>query len=168
MAHGFRRRDGSRHGYTVLGSADHRPGRDPAGETGARPGSRTGGRGLIEQYGGIPMTDRSRRRSIRLCMGLGITALLAAPALALAQEGDVDAGRDKAALCAACHGPNGISSNPLWPNLAGQHEAYLAKQIRDFRDGVREDISMQPFVAQLSEQDIADLAAFYASLPAGG
>lgn len=114
------------------------------------------------------MTDRSRRRSIRLCMGLGITALLAAPALALAQEGDVDAGRDKAALCAACHGPNGISSNPLWPNLAGQHEAYLAKQIRDFRDGVREDISMQPFVAQLSEQDIADLAAFYASLPAGG
>ena len=114
------------------------------------------------------MTDRSRRRSIRLCMGLGITALLAAPALALAQEGDVDAGRDKAALCAACHGPNGISSNPLWPNLAGQHEAYLQKQIRDFRDGVREDISMQPFVAQLSEQDIADLAAFYASLPAGG
>ena len=114
------------------------------------------------------MTDRFRRRSIRLCTGLGITALLAAPALALAQEGDVDAGRDKAALCAACHGPNGISSNPLWPNLAGQHEAYLAKQIRDFRDGVREDISMQPFVAQLSEQDIADLAAFYASLPAGG
>ncbi|MDE0509912.1 MAG: cytochrome c [Gammaproteobacteria bacterium] len=114
------------------------------------------------------MTDRSRRRSIRLCTGLGITALLAAPALALAQEGDVDAGRDKAALCAACHGPNGISSNPLWPNLAGQHEAYLAKQIRDFRDGAREDISMQPFVAQLTEQDIADLAAFYASLPAGG
>ena len=112
------------------------------------------------------MTDRFRRRSIRLCTGLGITALLAAPALA--QEGDVDAGRYKAALCAACHGPNGISSNPLWPNLAGQHEAYLAKQIREFRDGVREDISMQPFVAQLTEQDIADLAAFYASLPAGG
>lgn len=114
------------------------------------------------------MTDRFWRRSIRLCTGLGITALLAAAAPALAQEGDVDAGRDKAALCAACHGPNGISLNPLWPNLAGQHEAYLAKQIREFRDGVREDISMQPFVAQLSEQDIADLAAFYASLPAGG
>ncbi len=92
--------------------------------------------------------------------------LLATPALA--QEGDADAGRDKATACAACHGPNGISANPLWPNLAGQQEAYLAKQIRDFRDGVREDISMQPFVAQLSEQDIADLAAWFASLPAGG
>ena len=91
-------------------------------------------------------------------------ALPGAPALA--QEGDAEAGREKAALCAACHGPNGISVNPLWPNLAGQHEAYLAKQIRDFRDGVREDISMQPFVTGLSEQDIADLAAFYASLPA--
>lgn len=112
------------------------------------------------------MTDRSWRRLIRLCAGLWLAALLAAPS-ALAQEGDADAGREKAALCAACHGPNGISSNPLWPNLAGQHEAYLAKQIRDFRDGVREDISMQPFVEQLTEQDIADLAAFYASLPPG-
>lgn len=111
------------------------------------------------------MTDCSWRSLIRLCAGLWLAALLAPQALA--QEGDADAGREKAALCAACHGPDGISSNPLWPNLAGQHEAYLAKQIRDFRDGVREDISMQPFVAQLSEQDIADLAAFYASLPAG-
>ena len=91
--------------------------------------------------------------------------LLAPPALA--QEGDAQAGREKAALCAACHGPEGISMNPLWPNLAGQHEAYLAKQIRDFRDGVREDVSMQPFVANLSDQDIADLAAWFASLPTG-
>lgn len=103
---------------------------------------------------------------IRPCIGLWLAALPVA--LALAQEGDADAGREKAALCSACHGPDGISANPLWPNLAGQHEAYLAKQIRDFRDGVREDISMQPFVEQLSEQDIADLAAFYASLPAEG
>ena len=107
---------------------------------------------------------RTDRLLVRLCAGLWLAALLAAPALA--QEGDADAGREKAALCSACHGPNGISANPLWPNLAGQHEAYLAKQIRDFRDGVREDISMQPFVEQLSDQDIADLAAFYASLPA--
>ncbi len=117
------------------------------------------------------MTQHFWRRSIRLRTKFRVAALAAAAlfaAQALAQEGDADAGREKAALCAACHGPNGISSNPLWPNLAGQHEAYLAKQIRDFRDGAREDISMQPFVAQLSEQDIADLAAFYASLPAGG
>lgn len=115
------------------------------------------------------MNESDGRRMRRPYEGLGLVLaalLLAAPALA--QEGDADAGREKAALCAACHGPNGISVNPLWPHLAGQQEAYLAKQIRDFRDGVREDISMQAFVVQLTDQDIADLAAYFASLPTGG
>jgi len=90
-------------------------------------------------------------------------ALLAWPPAAIA-AGDAQAGAAKAALCAACHGQNGISGNPLWPSLAGQQEAYLAKQIAAFRDGERVDISMQPFVANLTDQDIEDLAAHYAAL----
>ena len=69
-----------------------------------------------------------------------------------------------ATLCIAGHGPKGISSNPLWPNLAGQQQTYLANQIKAFRDGHRTDVSMQPFVANLTDQDVADLAAHYASL----
>ena len=79
-------------------------------------------------------------------------------------KGDPEQGRVKAALCSACHGVAGVSINPLWPSLAGQQELYLAKQIKAFRDGEREEITMQPFVANLSDQDVADLAAFYAGL----
>ena len=78
--------------------------------------------------------------------------------------GDAQAGATKAAMCAACHGQNGISANPLWPSLAGQQEAYFAKQIKAFRDSERTDVSMQPFVANFDGQDIEDLAAFHAGL----
>lgn len=76
---------------------------------------------------------------------------------------DIKAGKAKSATCVACHGPAGISVNPLWPNLAGQHEAYLAKQIKAFRDGERKDPLMTPMVAGLSDADIANLAAYYAA-----
>lgn len=79
-------------------------------------------------------------------------------------KGDPVQGKAKAALCAACHGVAGVSINPLWPSLAGQQEQYLVKQIKAFRDGEREEITMQPFVQNLSDQDVADLAAFYAEL----
>ena len=88
---------------------------------------------------------------------------LAWPRPAIAQ-GNADAGAAKAAVCAACHGPKGISSNPLWPNLAGQQQTYLENQIKAFRDGDRTDVSMQPFVANLTDEDVADLAAYYAGL----
>lgn len=68
-----------------------------------------------------------------------------------------------AQACAACHGQSGVSSNPEWPNLAGQHEAYLALQITAFRDGTRNNPAMAPFVANLSDADILDLAAYYAA-----
>ena len=77
--------------------------------------------------------------------------------------GDPVAGKAKAVVCSACHGVDGNSINPLWPKLAGQHEAYLAKQIRAFRDGVRVDPTMAPMVSILKEEDIDDIAAFYAS-----
>ena len=77
--------------------------------------------------------------------------------------GDPVAGKTKAVVCSACHGIDGNSVNPLWPKLAGQHEAYLAKQIRAFRDGVRVDPTMAPMVSILKEEDIDDIAAYYAS-----
>lgn len=78
--------------------------------------------------------------------------------------GDVAAGKAKAAVCAACHGANGISNNPLWPNLAGQKEQYLIKQIKAFKSGERKDPLMTPQAAQLSDQDIENLAAYFSSL----
>ena len=79
-------------------------------------------------------------------------------------KGDAKVGKGKAALCVACHGTDGISINSLWPNLAGQQEQYLVKQIKEFRDGVRKEVTMQPFVQNLTDQDIADISAYYANL----
>ena len=80
------------------------------------------------------------------------------------QAGDPAAGKTKAASCAACHGPAGVSASPLWPNLAGQKDQYLVKQMKAFRDGQRQDPLMAPMAAGLSDEDIEDLAAYYASL----
>ncbi|RTZ80615.1 MAG: cytochrome c [Gammaproteobacteria bacterium] len=78
--------------------------------------------------------------------------------------GDVAAGKTKAAVCAACHGANGISANPLWPNLRGQKDQYIIKQLKAFKDGTRKDPLMTPQAAQLSDQDIENLAAYFSSL----
>ncbi len=77
--------------------------------------------------------------------------------------GDAAAGKTKSATCAGCHGPDGNSANPLWPKLAGQHEKYLVKQLKDFKEGRRNDPTMAPMAAPLEEQDMADLAAFFSS-----
>lgn len=77
--------------------------------------------------------------------------------------GDAAAGQAKAAACAACHGPDGNSFNPEWPKLAGQHPDYIVKQLQDFKSGVRQNPLMSPMAAPLSDQDILDLAAFFAS-----
>ncbi len=77
--------------------------------------------------------------------------------------GNVSAGKSKAAVCAACHGADGNSPSNMFPKLAGQGEAYLVKQLQDFKNETRKNAVMAPMVAALSEQDMADLAAFYAS-----
>ena len=97
-------------------------------------------------------------RSGLICM---LALLTSGPALA---EGDAERGQSMSALCSACHGPDGVSVNPLWPSLAGQQELYLVNAIKAYRDGVRVDVSMQPFVAELTDQEVEDLAAYYASL----
>lgn len=68
-----------------------------------------------------------------------------------------------AQTCVACHGEKGVSTNPEWPNLAGQKAGYLAVQLKSFRDGTRKNPAMAPFVDNLSDQDIEALAAYYAS-----
>jgi len=92
-----------------------------------------------------------------------VLAFALAPLASAHAGGDPAAGQTKAVVCAACHGVDGNSINPIWPKLAGQHEAYLAKQIRAFRDGVRVDPTMAPMVATLTEEDIDDIAAYFAS-----
>ncbi|MEX2516197.1 MAG: cytochrome c [Gammaproteobacteria bacterium] len=81
-----------------------------------------------------------------------------------AQAADLDAGRQKAASCAGCHGAAGISNNPAWPNLAGQKEQYLQIQLRAFRDGSRSNPMMNGMAKTLTEADIENLAAHFASL----
>jgi cytochrome c553 len=81
-----------------------------------------------------------------------------------ALAGDAEAGKAKAASCAGCHGAEGISSNPMWPNLAGQKEGYLVKQMKAFRDGTRADPMMTPMSKPLSDADIDNLAAYFSSL----
>lgn len=78
--------------------------------------------------------------------------------------GDIKAGEIKAVLCAACHGHNGVSINNNWPNLAGQKEAYLIQQLKDFRDGRRSGEVMPETAQSLSDEDIENLAAYYSSL----
>lgn len=80
--------------------------------------------------------------------------------------GDAAQGKAKAAMCVACHGANGVSSVALYPNLAGQKSAYLAKQMRDFKSGKRNDAMMSAMAKPLSDADIDNLAAYFASLPA--
>lgn len=82
--------------------------------------------------------------------------------------GNAAAGKAKTATCVACHGPAGMSTVPMYPNLAGQHAQYLAKQIRAFKSGERKDPSMAPMVKALSDQDILDIAAYYESLGKSG
>jgi cytochrome c553 len=77
--------------------------------------------------------------------------------------GDPAKGKTLSQTCAACHSVDGNSINPIWPKLAGQHTQYLVKQIQDFKDGKRVNAQMAPMVASLSEQDIADLSAYFSS-----
>ena len=77
--------------------------------------------------------------------------------------GDPDSGKQKAAACASCHGETGISISPQYPNLAGQYEDYLAQALSDYRDGDRDNAIMKGFATGLSDEDIDDLAAFFAS-----
>lgn len=86
----------------------------------------------------------------------------------VALKGSADAGATKAAVCTACHGVNGNSANPEWPSLAGQNAVYIREQLGMFKARKRNNPIMQPMVDPLTDQDIADLAAFFSvQTPAG-
>ena len=115
------------------------------------------------------------RTSVIVSGALGFLFILSQPGFAQIGQtvqigqaeliGDVLAGQRKAVLCTLCHGPAGVSANPSMPSLAGQQAQYLANQIKAFKIGLRAEVTMYPYVQGLSDQDIADLAVYYAALP---
>ena len=84
------------------------------------------------------------------------------PAVAFS-AGDAAAGQNKSAVCNACHGTTGVAVQPIYPNLGGQHQDYLSKSLHAFRSGERQNAIMSGFAANLSDTDIEDIAAWYAS-----
>ena len=90
------------------------------------------------------------------------TAQGEAEAAETVSKGDAARGKEKVAVCTACHGEAGISPAPNWPVLAGQHKDYLVHSIKQYRDGGRKDPVMMGQVVNLTDQDIKDIAAFYA------
>jgi cytochrome c553 len=98
----------------------------------------------------------------KLVAALSLAVTLAWSATSFA-AGSKEAGQAKAATCAACHGMDGNSLNPEWPNLAGQHETYIVRQLTAFHGGERQNLLMSPMAAILTEQDMADLAAYFSS-----
>jgi cytochrome c553 len=99
-------------------------------------------------------------KSLSKVIVLMVAGLLASPAIAL--EGDPQAGEQKAAACAACHGQDGNSAAAANPKLAGQGVPYTVKQLKEFKSGERENAIMKGMAAGLSEQDMYDIAAYYA------
>ncbi len=93
--------------------------------------------------------------SVLLTLGLSTTVSAA--------EGNAEVGKDKSAMCAACHGVDGNSLVPMYPKLAGLSANYIVKQLTQFKDGTRQDPVMAGMAAALSAQDMADLAAYYSS-----
>lgn len=82
--------------------------------------------------------------------------------------GSAEHGQAKSATCVACHGADGNSPNPEWPNIAGQHASYILKQLQAFKSGARENPLMSPIAMTLTEEDMADLAAYYSTQTPSG
>ena len=97
---------------------------------------------------------------IRLCTAVALVGMALA-SLPASAAGDPEAGKAKSTVCAACHGADGNSANPEWPSLAGQHEGYAIDQLMAFRGGDRVNVLMSAQAAGLSDEDMADLAAYY-------
>lgn len=83
-------------------------------------------------------------------------------------DGSVEEGQGKSTPCIACHGVNGNSSNPVWPNLADQHKQYIVRQLQAFKSGARQDPLMTPMAMGLSDDDAEDLAAYFDDQPLTG
>jgi cytochrome c553 len=92
--------------------------------------------------------------TLALCLGMNLAQA----------AGNAEQGKEKSLICASCHGADGNSPiNPVWPKIAGQHPQYIEKQLKNFKDGERTDPTMSPMAMPLSDQDVADLAAYFSS-----
>lgn len=101
-------------------------------------------------------------RMFKLFSAALVVALFSQPGLAA----DIEAGKVKAQPCQACHGADGNTPiDPSYPKLAGQHASYLAKSLKDYRSGERANVVMAGFAGPLSDEEIENLAAYFASLP---
>ena len=99
----------------------------------------------------------SKRMLLLIILGLSVSAANAEPLI----DGDAKAGAEKSVTCAACHGADGNSQNPVWPKLAGQNAPYLYEQLMLFKNGKRQNAIMAGQVANLNEQDFRDLAVYF-------
>ncbi|WP_350577563.1 c-type cytochrome [Pseudomonas sp. HY2-MNA-CIBAN-0224] len=98
---------------------------------------------------------------VSLLLTMGVSGIAQAASTALV--GDAAAGQAKNAVCGACHGPDGNSMAPNFPKLAGQGDRYLLKQLHEIKDGKRQVLEMTGQLNNLNDQDLADIAAYYAS-----
>jgi cytochrome c553 len=103
----------------------------------------------------------------KLVAALSLVAVFGWSASSLA-AGSKEAGQAKAATCSACHGMDGNSLNPEWPSIAGQHSSYILAQLQAFKAGNRQNILMSPMAMILSDEDMADLAAYFSAQPRRG
>ncbi|MBV5311084.1 c-type cytochrome [Chromatium okenii] len=114
-----------------------------------------------------------------LLLTISVAAIFAAGVVQAAEQhaaaasqvttGDIKAGEQKAStICIACHGPQGNSLVPIWPKLAGQHPDYIKKQIMDFKAGNRYNVQMTPMAMPLTDQEVADVAAYFSSQKQSG
>ena len=105
------------------------------------------------------MTRIPALAAIGFVLALGLAATAHA-------DGNVEAGKQKSQPCAACHGPDGNKTiDPQYPRLAGQYADYLARSLHEYKSGARKNAIMSGFAATLSDQDIADLSAYFAAQP---
>lgn len=107
-------------------------------------------------------------KKVLVFCGLLLGATQAATAATAAPQGDAEAGKAQTAVCAACHGADGNSAAPNFPKLAGQGERYLFKQLMDIRDGARPIPTMAGQLDGKSDQQLADIAAYYAAQSMSG
>lgn len=94
---------------------------------------------------------------------MAVTAALMIPAAASLAEGNPTAGKEKATACAGCHGPDGNSTSPQFPRLAGQYPDYLVQALKEYQTGERSNPIMKGMAASLSPEDMADVAAYFSS-----
>ena len=125
---------------------------------------------------GAPLFDPRKQPASRICDAppraasraghavLLASALVLALAVNASAAGNITAGRQKALQCQTCHGLDGLSKIPDAPNIAGNPEGYLVKSLNAFRKGERKNDMMSIVAQQLSDQDVADLAAYYAAI----